>query len=123
MNPKYRKYGVIGLYVALAAGLTALGLYIVFKQFNISVKVALGFIVIGLAFFSMINPQGVRTIFRGKQRQFKYGSNALIMGLAILGILIVVNFLVYNHNKTWDLTQDKQNTLTAANSRHVKSIA
>ena len=31
MNPKLRKYGVIGLYVALAAALTALGLYIVFQ--------------------------------------------------------------------------------------------
>jgi ABC-type uncharacterized transport system involved in gliding motility auxiliary subunit len=110
MNPKLRKYAVIGLYVALAAALTALGLYILFKQFDLGVKVALGFIVIGLAFFTMMNPQRVREVFTG--RQIKYGSNALIMGLAILGILIVVNILVNNYNKTWDMTQDKQNTLT-----------
>jgi ABC-type uncharacterized transport system involved in gliding motility auxiliary subunit len=122
MNPKYRKYGVLGLYVALAAGLTALGLYIVFKQFNLGVEVALAFIIIGLAFFAILNPQGVRTIFKGKQRQLKYGSNALIMGLAILGILIVVNILVYGHNKTWDLTQDKENTLTQETVDMLKAL-
>ncbi len=63
MDPKLRKYAVIGLYVALAAALTALGLYIVFKQFNLGVQVALGFVVIGLAFFSIINPQRVREFF------------------------------------------------------------
>jgi ABC-type uncharacterized transport system involved in gliding motility auxiliary subunit len=110
MNPKYRKYAVIGLYVALAAALTALGLYIVYKQFNLGIQVALGFIVVGLAFFAMMDPQRVREVFTG--RQVKYGSNALIMGLAILGILIIANYLVYNHNESWDLTQDKQNTLT-----------
>lgn len=122
MNPKYRKFGVIGLYVALAAGLTALGLYIVFKQFNLAVEVALAFIIIGLAFFAILNPQGVRTLFKGKQRQLKYGSNALIMGLAILGILVVVNFLVYGHNKTWDLTQDKENTLTQETVDMLKAL-
>jgi hypothetical protein len=106
MNPKLRKYGVIGLYVALAAALTALGLYIIYKQFNLGLQVALGFIVIGLAFFAMMNPQRVREAFTG--RQAKYGSNALVMGLATLGILIIVNYLANNYNKTWDLHRIKQ---------------
>jgi ABC-type uncharacterized transport system involved in gliding motility auxiliary subunit len=110
MDPKLRKYGVIGLYVALAAALTALGLYIVFKQFNLGLQVALGFIVIGLAFYGMINPQRVREVFTG--RQAKYGSNALVMFLSVLGILIFVNYLVFNHNQSWDVTKDKTNTLT-----------
>ena len=93
MDPKLRKYAVIGLYVALAAALTALGLYIVFKQFNLGVQVALGFIVIGVAFFSIVNPQRVREVFTG--RQAKYGSNALVLFLTVLGILIIVNFLVF----------------------------
>jgi ABC-type uncharacterized transport system involved in gliding motility auxiliary subunit len=110
MNPKLRKYAVIGLYVALAAALTALGLYIVFKQFDLGVKIAVGFIVIGLAFFAMLNPQSLREAFTG--RQAKYGSNAAIMVLAILGILIFVNYLVFEYNQSWDVTQDKTNTLT-----------
>jgi ABC-type uncharacterized transport system involved in gliding motility auxiliary subunit len=120
MNPKLRKYSVIGLYIALAAGITALGLYIVFKQFNLGVQVALGFIVIGLAFFAMVNPQRVREVFTG--RQAKYGSNALVMGLAVLGILIIINYLVYNHNKSWDLTQDKENTLTQETVDMLKAL-
>jgi ABC-type uncharacterized transport system involved in gliding motility auxiliary subunit len=120
MNPKYRKYAVIGLYVALAAGIAALGLYIVYKQFNLGVQAALGFIVIGLAFSTIMNPQRVREIFKG--RQIKYGSNALIMGLAILGILVVVNILVNGHNKTWDLTQDQENTLTQETVDMLKAL-
>ncbi|MGA9398958.1 MAG: Gldg family protein [Anaerolineaceae bacterium] len=110
MNPKIRKYAVIGLYISLAAALTALGLYIVFRQFNLPLQVALGFIVIGLAVFAIMDPKRAREIFTG--RQAKYGSNALVMALAVLGILIIVNYLVFNYNKTWDLTQDKSNTLT-----------
>jgi ABC-type uncharacterized transport system involved in gliding motility auxiliary subunit len=110
MNPKYSKFGVIGLYVSLAAALTALGLYVVFKQFDLYLQIALAFIVIGLAFFAIMNPRRVREVFTG--RQAKYGSNALVMTLAIIGILIIANYLVFNYNKTWDLTQDKSNTLS-----------
>jgi ABC-type uncharacterized transport system involved in gliding motility auxiliary subunit len=120
MNPKLRKYAVIGLYVALAAGLAALGLYIVFKQFNLGVQIALGFIVIGLAFFAIMDPQRVREAFTG--RQAKYGSNALVLGLAVLGILIMVNYLVFTYNKSWDLTQDKQNTLTQETIAMLKAL-
>ncbi len=77
MNPKLRKYAVIGLYVSLAAALTALGLYIVFKQFNLPLQIALGFVVIGLAVFAILDPKRVREAFTG--RQAKYGSNALVM--------------------------------------------
>ncbi len=128
MNPKYRKYGVIGLYVAAAGVLAALSLYILFKQTDINTNqglffwVSLGVVIIGLAVSAILNPQGVRTLFQGKERQFKYGSNALIMGLAILGILIVANFLVFNKNKTWDLTQDKTNTLTQETVDMLKAL-
>lgn len=120
MNPKLRKYGVIGLFISLAGALTALGLYIVYKQFNLPLQVALGFIVIGLAFFAIMNPQRVREVFTG--RQAKYGSNALVMALSILGILIIVNYLVFTNNKTWDLTQDKQNTLSQETVNLIKSL-
>ncbi|MBN2256538.1 MAG: GldG family protein [Anaerolineaceae bacterium] len=120
MNPKLRKYSVIGLYVALAAALTTLGLYIVYKEFNLGVQVGLGCIVIGLALFAILDPQRVREVFTG--RQAKYGSNAFVMGLATLGILIIVNYLVYNYNKTWDLTQDKANTLTQETIDLLKSM-
>jgi ABC-type uncharacterized transport system involved in gliding motility auxiliary subunit len=44
-------------------------------------------------------------------RQARYGSNAALLTLAFLGILVVVNLFVYKNTKRWDLTEDKVNTL------------
>jgi ABC-type uncharacterized transport system involved in gliding motility auxiliary subunit len=54
-------------------------------------------------------PEGWRTGSAG--RRARYGSNALILILAVLGILIVVNYLANANPKRWDLTEDKENTL------------
>lgn len=120
MNPKLRKYGVIGFYISLAGALAALVQYILFKQFNLGVQISLGAIVIGLAFFALFDPQKVREAFTG--RQAKYGSNALIMAIAVIGILIFVNYLANSYNKTWDLTQDKANTLSVETVNLLKSL-
>lgn len=98
-----------GFYFSLLAALVSLSLYIVQRQFNLTLQISLGFILIGLALFTILDPSRVRTMFTG--RQARYGSNALVMTLAFLGILIVVNYLVYNHSKRWDVTQDRTHTL------------
>lgn len=109
MNPSLRKYAPAGLYLALVAALAAGGLYIVEQAFNLPVQIALGLILIGLAFYALLDPQHLREVVSG--RQAKYGSNALILGLAVLGILAVINFIGYTNSKRWDLTEDKSHTL------------
>jgi ABC-type uncharacterized transport system involved in gliding motility auxiliary subunit len=61
----------------------------------------------------------MNTVQRFKQnlsgRQVKYGSNALVMTLAFMGILVLVNVLVYQYARSilpLDLTQDKVYSLT-----------
>jgi ABC-type uncharacterized transport system involved in gliding motility auxiliary subunit len=66
-------------------------------------------LVLGLAVYAILNPDGVRHFVTG--RQARYGSNALVMTVAFLGILFVVNLLVYQNPKSWDFTEDKQHTL------------
>jgi ABC-type uncharacterized transport system involved in gliding motility auxiliary subunit len=44
------------------------------------------------------------------------------MGLAFLGILVVVNYLVNQNSKRWDLTEDKQNTLAPETVDTLKSL-
>src|SRR5512142_1346799 len=109
MNPSLRKYAPAGLYLALIAALAAGGLYIVEQKFNLEVQVALGFILIGLALYALLDPQRLREVLTG--RQAKYGSNALILSLAILGILAVINFIGYVNSQRWDLTENKSHTL------------
>ncbi len=116
------RYAVIGLIVAgfgcLATGLlalvqgsVALKLFTPAKPETIpqAIAVSAAVLVLGLAIYGILNPDGVRRFFSG--RQAHYGSNALVMTLAFLGILLVINLLVYQNPKSWDFTEDKQHTL------------
>ncbi len=121
------RYAFIGLILALVGciatgflavilGAVAIGIYLPAKPESIPVwlSISASAIIVGLALYGLLNPTGVRRFFTG--RQARYGSNALIMSLAFVGILILVNVLVntlasQNPNLRWDTTQDKQNTL------------
>jgi len=110
MKPEWRRFAPIGLFISLAAALVSLGLYIVQREFSLYLQVGLALVVVGLALFAALDPDRVRKALTG--RQARYGSNALVLTLAFLGILVVVNYFVYGNSKRWDLTEDKQNTLT-----------
>ncbi len=64
---------------------------------------------VGLALFALLDPDRVRQLLTG--RQARYGSNALVLSLAFLGIVLVINYLVYKNPLRWDLTEDKVHTL------------
>jgi ABC-type uncharacterized transport system involved in gliding motility auxiliary subunit len=110
MKPEWRRFAVIGLYLSLLAAVAAGGLYIVFREFNLYIQICIGFIIIGLALFALLDPQRTREALTG--RQARYGSNTLILTIAFIGIIVVANYLIYKYPKQWDLTEDKQNTLS-----------
>lgn len=120
MNKNLKKYAPFGLYLSLLAALIAGGLYIINKSFDLPVQISLAFIVVGLALFALIDPTRTREVITG--RQARYGSNAFILTIAIIGILVVANILVTKVNKTWDLTEDKQNTLSNESVTALKSL-
>lgn len=110
MNSNWRRFAPIGLYIAGLALLVAVGFFVIQGEFNRAVQISLGVSVIGLAVFTAMDPSRVRKAFTG--RQARYGSNIAILTIAFLGILVVVNYLGYTNSKRWDLTADKENTLT-----------
>ncbi len=66
----------------------------------------------GIAIYGILAPENVRRFLGG--RQARYGSNALVLSLAFLGILIVLNVLAFQNPcpwKTCDVTEDKSHTL------------
>jgi len=109
MKTPMRRFAPIGLYLSLLAAIAAAGIYIVMQEFNLPLQIALGVVVLGLALFALMDPQRVREILGG--RQMRYGSNAVVLSVAFIGILVVANILIYQNSRRWDLTEDKQHTL------------
>lgn len=120
-NPSAR-YAFIGLIVALIAcissgligaarGMVALGMFTFENNqaINLGLQISIGLIIVGLAAYALMAPEAVRSFFTG--RQARYGSNSLVMGIAVIGIVFVANYIAYQNPKSWDLTQDKSNTL------------
>lgn len=129
-----KKFAVVGLWTSGIALLATLLLLIVkllavakiytlpnAQAFNWALGVSAALIVLGLAFFALLDPQRVRELLTG--RQARYGSNAAIMLLAFVGILLVINILVFqNPGKPMDFTEDKQNSLAAETLDTLKAL-
>lgn len=109
MKRDWRRFAPIGLYLAILAAVIAIGLFIVFREFNLYLQISLAVIVIGLALFAILDPERVRDAFTS--RQARYGSNAIIVFVSFVGILVVVNYLAFQNPQRWDLTANKQFTL------------
>jgi ABC-type uncharacterized transport system involved in gliding motility auxiliary subunit len=122
-NKGPKQYAPIGLWLAGIA-LLAMIVVLIFKflaitniytttntkAWNIALVISAGFILIGLALFALFDPKRVREFFEG--RQGRYGSNASILTLAFVGILIVVNVIVFqNPGKPIPFTKENQSTL------------
>jgi ABC-type uncharacterized transport system involved in gliding motility auxiliary subunit len=120
MKTRLRSFAPLGLYLALLALIATAGLYIVQREWNIYIQIGLGLFVIGLASFAILDPDRVRVALTG--RQARYGSNALVMILAFLGILIVINYLVYQNPQRLDLTEGQQHTLAKETLATLKTL-
>ncbi len=91
------------------------------QVFNWALAISGALIVLGLAIYALILPQRVRELLTG--RQARYGSNAVVMFLAFLGILLVINALVFqNPGKPIDFTEDKTNSLAKETLDTLKSL-
>ena len=110
MNPNLKKYGPLGgLILSLAAALAAGGIAIVQQSFSLPVQISLGVVVLGLLLAVIFNPQKARQVLTG--RQARYTSNALLVIIATLGILIIINVIVHRYDQRWDWTEDKNFSL------------
>lgn len=133
-NSTARNYSIIALIFALLAciatfflgitrGLVSMQVFsgLTAEDINRYLLVSTGLIILGLAAYAIMEPDRVRRFFTG--RQARYGSNALIMTIAFLGILIVGNVLAFqNPKQVLDLTEDNANTLSPELSSALKTL-
>ncbi len=103
---------ILGVFIsAILRGLMMLNLFTPPSPewVNNALVLSLAVFVASLGMYAIAEPQKVQRFLTG--RQARYGSNTLVMTLAFLGILIAANVIAYQNQQTWDLTEDKQNTL------------
>ncbi len=110
MREKLSRYDIllipIGVLCLVVAGLvwTLGGSYQVYAQ----VAAVAGAVLIAL--FILLEPQRVKAAVTG--RSVRYGSNAVLMSLIFLGILILINYLAANNEQRLDLTADQKYSLS-----------
>ena len=111
MNRTQReRYAPLALALALVGLAVAAGGYFVYRAFAPVVTVSLVWAAFLLGLYVFLVPDKVQSALTG--RQARYGSNALILSLAFIGILAVINYAGYQFPKRWDLTADKTHTLS-----------
>lgn len=130
-----RRFASIGLWLAGAALLigiivvaikliTYMGMYAPTTETSKLIKYiglgAVALFILGLAFFSLLDPQRVRNFLTG--RQARHGSSALITLAAVIGIVFVINMIVYQNPQQWDWTQDKAHTLAPETIDTLKAL-
>src|SRR5690348_5439903 len=106
MNNDPRRFAPLGLVLSQLAILSLIGILIIkglasvnlvtlpdLKILDQSLLISIGVIVLGLAITAALDPERTRNFILG--RQVQYGSNALIMLAAFLGILFFINLIAY----------------------------
>jgi ABC-type uncharacterized transport system involved in gliding motility auxiliary subunit len=111
MNKQLReRLAPIAFIVAGVLLLATAGWGIVNRQFDVYLKVGLALTVGLVALGVLLDPARVRAAFQG--RQVRYGSNAILVSLAVAGILAVATYLAITNTQQVDLTEDREYTLT-----------
>jgi ABC-type uncharacterized transport system involved in gliding motility auxiliary subunit len=134
MKTDPRRFAPFGLVVSLLALLAFLGFLFIKglaatrifvppdpQLIERGMWISLSVFIFGLALSILLDPERARGFLVG--RQAKYGSLAAIMLLAFLGILLFVNLLAFQVNKSWDLTEDKKNTLAPETITLLKNLS
>jgi len=105
--------GLLGLIVAAILGLIQ-------RQLTPYVQVSLAVGILGLALAALLNPEAVQRWLGS--RQARYGSNVLVMTVAMLGIVGVVNYLAFKNPQHWDWSADQSSTLAPETRDTLKQL-
>jgi ABC-type uncharacterized transport system involved in gliding motility auxiliary subunit len=104
------RYGSILGYLALAALAAGAIRYLIWRVMDPWVQsLLIGGAVVGVLFL-LVHPAQVRAAL--KRRGTRYGSNALVMSVAFVGILIMANYLAGRYHYRYDATELKEHTLS-----------
>lgn len=110
---------LIGLGGLIVAGVIAF----IVRQFDTAVQVSLVIGLLGLALAVLFNPGAIAQWAGG--RQAKYGANTVVMVIALIGIVVLVNYLVQqlpSEARFYDWSEGQLNTLAPEAAEAVKQL-
>jgi ABC-type uncharacterized transport system involved in gliding motility auxiliary subunit len=119
-NAKLKQYAPLGVALGLGGLVVAGFIFLYQRKFDVAVQSSLAVAALGFAVALLLNPGALQTWLGG--RQARYGGNVLAMTVAFIGIVGVVNYLVYKNNKQWDLTEGQANTLAPETLEAIKQL-
>jgi ABC-type uncharacterized transport system involved in gliding motility auxiliary subunit len=107
-------------WAALAFVLAVGGWYVVNRRIDVVAWVGLGAAAVALVAAMALDPDRLRAALTG--RQARYGSNTVLISLGFVGILVVINYLVYANPLSADLTEDREYTLAPESDLALASL-
>lgn len=117
MNPKTIPFGVIGLILAVAGGIS----YSVVPEKDWLVAVLEGSALLCLIMSFAAHFSGLKAF--STRRSTRIGANSLLIVLFFVGILAIVNFLAARHSIRWDLSENQNFSLSPQTHRMLRSLA
>jgi ABC-type uncharacterized transport system involved in gliding motility auxiliary subunit len=104
-----RTLTILAAVLGAAGLLIAAAVFLVQGQAGTAVYVGLAIAIVGFIGAMLLGRDWLVRAAHG--RQARYGLNALLAAGALLGILILLNVVVFQNPKSWDLTEDRQYSL------------
>lgn len=102
--------GIVSGVAGLALVIVALLWWVVAKKFVGAPLVLLILAVVALVVYAVTNAERLRTVWR--QRSARQFANSATFALLVLGIVVLVNIIGARHHWRYDLTQNKQYSLS-----------
>jgi ABC-type uncharacterized transport system involved in gliding motility auxiliary subunit len=97
---------LLGALALIAAG----AWYAIGRNFDDWVRGLLIGGLLAIAIYILLRPQDLQRVLTG--RSTRYGSNALILSVATIGIVVLVNYFSNRYHKRFDATEDNLHTLS-----------
>lgn len=110
-------FTILGVLSLAAAG----GLYLIYAEPNRWVLTAAAIGVIFLVYALLERPKAVRASVTG--REVRYGGNTLVMTAAFIGILALINVLSARYTYSWDLTENKDFSISPQTIQVVQGLS
>ena len=117
---------IAALLLGIVRGLVAIQAFMVanVQNLNEAIIIAVSVAILSVAVYAILEPDRVRRFVTG--RQVRYGSNTLVMSIALLFIFGLLYAMLtdtrFDFNKTWDLTENKSNTLAPETLAALKTL-